>query len=157
MTDRGLVNEKRVGDQNAAGPERKLELWEERAVEEIYIHDGVERFVLEMKGIQVCDHGPDGESRGAGSSGEQLHRFGGEINRNHSHAKSRERECVAPAAGGNVEGDAARHSREHREQERLGLSGLRPAKPFHPGRTSRFPRSTLAHVDRYPLVGATAS
>jgi hypothetical protein len=122
MTDRGLVNEKRVGDQNAAGPECALEFRKQRAVEEIYIHDGVERFVREMKAIQVCDHGPDGESIGSCSRGERLHCFGGEINRNHSHANSRERECVAPATGGDVEDDAARDSREHRGKERLGFA-----------------------------------
>ena len=69
MTDRGLVNEKRVCDEYTAGPKSVLEFREERAVEEVYIHDSVERLVLKMKAIQVSDHGPDGEASVARSRG----------------------------------------------------------------------------------------
>src|ERR1700691_6762734 len=107
MTDGGLVNEEGLGDQKAAGPQRALEFRKQRTVEEIYIHDSVERFVLEMKAIQVCDHGPDGEASVARSRGENAHRLGGVIDRDHPHARSRERERVAPASRRDVERDPA--------------------------------------------------
>src|SRR5580704_5009325 len=122
VADRGLVDEERLGNQPAAGPERAHEFREQRAVEEIYVHDGVERFVLQMKAIQVCDDGPDAQPRGARSRGEKAHRFGREINRDHSHARVSERECVSPASGRDVEPDAARHPREHLCEEWFGLA-----------------------------------
>lgn len=85
-----------------------------------------------MKAIQVCDHGPDGESLGLCIRGKKAHRFGGEIDSDYSHAYSRERECVAPAPCGNVECDAGRNSREHREQERLGFARRLAAMTFVP-------------------------
>src|ERR1700722_19900041 len=74
MTDRSLIDKKCVGDQNAAGPDRAHKIREQRAVEEIYIHDSVERFVLEMKVIQVRDNGPDGKSSGSPSPWGRGHR-----------------------------------------------------------------------------------
>src|SRR5208282_1877387 len=146
-TDRSLVNQERIGDQNAAGSERPDKFWEQRAVEEVYVHDGVERFVLEMKAIQVCGHGPDGQSRAARSRGEDADRFGGGINRDHRQAGSCERERVAPASCGDVERDAARQSREHRGQERLGFAGRLAAMASVPIGASRFAHSTRASVN----------
>src|ERR1700722_18096913 len=127
MTYRSLIDEKGVGDQNAAGPERAHKIREQRAVEEIYIHDGVERFVLQMKAIQVCNNGPDGKSSLARSRGEKANRLDRVIDRDNLNAHSRERNCVAPASRGNIERDTARHSREHLDQERLRFTRRLPA------------------------------
>src|SRR3984957_14342863 len=81
MTDRSLIDKKCVGDQNAAGPDRAHKIREQRAVEEIYIHDSVERFVLEMKAIQVCNNGPDGKSSLARGGREKTHRLDRVIDR----------------------------------------------------------------------------
>src|SRR5271156_3620190 len=120
VAERGLVDEERVGNQPAAGPERAHEFREQRAVEEIYVHDGVERFVLEMKAIQVCDDGPDAEPCGARSRSENTDRFGREIYSDHLHSRVSQCERVAPASGRAVERDAAGDSREHLCEERLG-------------------------------------
>src|SRR5258708_18766102 len=46
MPDSGLVDQKRLRDQNASRPERARKLRKQRALEKIYIHDCVERLVL---------------------------------------------------------------------------------------------------------------
>ena len=156
VADRGLVDEERVGNQPAARPERAHEFREQRAVEEIYVHDGVERFVLEMKAIQVCDDGPDAKPRGARSRGENAHRFGREIHRDHLDSRVSERECVAPASGRDVERDAARHSREHLCEERLGLAGGLAAMALIPFCALRFAHSTRASVKTSTHVAPAA-
>src|ERR1700722_8379850 len=155
--DGSLIDEKCVGNQNPAGPERTHKIREQRAVEEIYIHDGVERFVLEMKVIQVCNNGPDGKSRLARSRREKAHRLDRVIDRDNFNAHSRERECVAPASRGNIEHDAARHSREHLDQERFSFTRCLPAMTFIPLGMSRSAHSTRASVKTSTEVAPAAS
>src|ERR1700722_6744858 len=111
MTYRSLIDEKGVSDQNAAGPERAHKIREQRAVEEIYIHDGVERFVLEMKAIQVCNNGPDGKSSLARGGREKTHRLDRVIDRDDRIPRSCQRKCIAPASRRDVEYHSARDSR----------------------------------------------
>ena len=146
MTERGLIDQEGFRDQEAARPQSARKLREQRAVEKVYVHDNVERFVLEMKVIQVCDHGPDGQSLGLCIRSKKAHRLDGKIDGDHAHVRSRERECVAPATRGDVEHDAARNSREHREQERLGFAGRLAAMTLIPAGVFRFAHSTRASV-----------
>src|SRR5208283_3674969 len=121
---------------------------EQRAVEEVYIHDDVERFVLELKAIQVCDYGPDGQPPAARSRGDGADRFRGAIDRDHPHAGSCERERVAPASCGDVERDAAaRDSRKHRDQERRGIARRLAAMAFIPFGAPGSAHSTRARVN----------
>src|SRR5579862_5997280 len=146
MTDCGLVDEKCAGDQNAAGPESALEFREQRAVEEIYIHDGVERFVREMEVIQVRDNGPDGKLPVTRSRSKKTHRLGGIVNCNDGIPRSRKRERIAPTSRGDIEHDPARNPRQHLDEKRLGLSRRLPAMPLVPVDVSRF-----VHANRVAL------
>src|SRR5271156_2716397 len=156
VAERGLVDEECVGNQPAAGPERAHKFREQRAVEEVYVHDGVERFVLEMKVIQVCDDGPDAKPRGARSRGENAHRFGREINRDHLDARMSERECIAPTSRRDVECDAARHSREHLREKRLGRARGLAVMALIPYSALRFAHRTRASVKTSTHVAPAA-
>ena len=124
MADRGLVDEERVGNQPAAGPERAHKFREQRAVEKIYVHDGVERFVLEMKAIQVCDDGPDARAARRAQSRRECASLRPEKSTATTlHARASEREALRPrpAATSSARPRGIRASIS--SEERLGRAG----------------------------------
>src|ERR1700719_1939733 len=119
MTDVRLIDQERIGDQNASRSERARKFRKQRAVEKVYVHDNIERFVVEMKAIQVCDNGPYRETLSARSGSQSHHRRMRPIDRDYAYSRPRHRERIASASRRHIERDAARYSRNHLDQKRL--------------------------------------
>src|SRR5882672_10495824 len=74
MSEARLLICKRFGDKNSSGSERARKFGEQRTVEKVDVYNSVQRFVLEMKAIQVRDHGPYQQMLGARRVRERAHR-----------------------------------------------------------------------------------
>ena len=123
MTSLGLIDQKRLGQQNSSRLKRPRKIWKQNAIEKINVDDRVEARIAKRKAIEVGDRRPYGEIFCACVSREDLHRDFRKIHRENAHSGVRESYRIAAAARRDIEHDASRRQqRKHLDDERLGIA-----------------------------------